>query len=97
MAVIAAGKKIIYEGDFVHLYTQTVEKKLGGLEPKVNGRQDSNLRRKGITKYTSGNARKILVSGKEVARNEDVTHEEVSPTYRKEREQHVFIFPLGVL
>ena len=90
-------KKIIYEGDFVHLYTQTVEKKLGGLEPKVNGRQDSSFRRKGITKYTSGNARKILVSGKEVARNEDVTHEEVSPTYRKEREQHVFIFPFGCI
>ena len=38
-------KKIIYEGDFVHLYTQTNEKKLGGLAPTLNGGQNSSLKR----------------------------------------------------
>ena len=37
------------------------------------------------------------MSENEAARNEDVTHEEVSPMYREEREQHVFIFPFGCI
>ena len=37
------------------------------------------------------------MSENEAARNEDGAHKEMSPMYREEREQHVFIFPFGCI
>ena len=62
-------KKIIYEGDFVHLYKQTNEKKLGGLAPTLNGEQNSSLKR---TVLPGGGGNEDLVNSQSSVREQHV-------------------------
>ena len=106
-------RKLIYEGDFVHLYTQSFEKihiskttpgmKMNSTTKSNNNNNNNNNNNSNNTSINDNNnkSKNTLESPTNRAQGaleeEEEGEEENEQIFRQEKEKHIFIFPFGCI